>query len=114
MEYVALMALNSIDILTGIIAAKLTNQKINSRKAKNGVLRKIAEWLAVVCAISCQYVMGNLLGYQLPAAAVAVAWLSFCEIVSILENLGRAGVRMPQKLLNQLKDVLDSGDDKKD
>lgn len=34
MEYIALLALNSIDILTGIIAAKLNGEKFAAAKQK--------------------------------------------------------------------------------
>lgn len=105
MCYLMLLALNSLDFITGIIASKLERKAITSRKAKTGILRKCAEWAAVACAFVCEYVAGDLLGIDFPAAPVVVCWLSLCEIISICENLGRAGIKIPAKWLNQLRDV---------
>ena len=106
MGYIMLIALNSLDFITGIIAAKLERKQITSRKAKQGILRKCAEWAAVACAYVCEFVAGDLLGVEVPAAPVVCVWLSVCEIISICENLGRAGIKVPAEWLNQLKNTV--------
>lgn len=106
MGYLMLIALNSLDFITGIIASKLEKKQITSRKAKQGILRKCAEWAAVACAFVCEYVAGDLLGLTFPAAPVVAVWLSVCEIISICENLGRAGIKVPAEWLNQLKNTV--------
>lgn len=108
MGYLMLLALNSLDFITGLIASKLEHKKITSRRAKTGILRKCAEWAAVAAAFVCEYVAGDLLGVEFPAAPAVVCWLSVCEIISICENLGRAGVKIPAKWLNQLNDTIDN------
>lgn len=108
MGYLMLLALNSLDFITGLIASKLEHKKITSRRAKTGMLRKCAEWAAVAAAFVCEYVAGDLLGVEFPAAPAVVCWLSVCEIISICENLGRAGVKIPAKWLNQLNDTIDN------
>ena len=60
-----------------------------------------------------EFVAGDLLGVEFPAAPVVVCWLSVCEIISICENLGRAGVKIPAKWLNQLHNTV-SDDSKGD
>ena len=112
MGYLMLIALNSLDFITGLIASKLEHKAITSRKAKQGILRKCAEWAAVACAFVCEFVAGDLLGINFPAAPVVVCWLSVCEIISICENLGRAGIKIPAKWLNQLRDAT-AADDKR-
>ena len=107
MGYLMLIALNSLDFITGIIAAKLEKKQITSRKAKQGILRKCAEWAAVACAYVCEFVAGDLLGVEFPAAPVVCVWLSVCEIISICENLGRAGIKVPAEWLNQLKNTVE-------
>ena len=106
MEYIMLIALNSLDFITGLIASKLEKKPITSRKAKQGILRKCAEWAAVACAYVCEFVAGDLLGVEFPAAPVVCVWLSVCEIISICENLGRAGIKVPAEWLNQLKNTV--------
>ena len=59
MGYLMLIALNSLDFITGLIASKLERKAITSRKAKQGILRKCAEWAAVACAFVCEFVAGN-------------------------------------------------------
>ena len=107
MGYLMLIALNSLDFITGMIAAKLEKKQITSRKAKQGILRKCAEWAAVACAYVCEFVAGDLLGVEFPAAPVVCVWLSVCEIISICENLGRAGIKVPAEWLNQLKNTVE-------
>ena len=114
MGYLMLLALNCLDFITGLIASKLEQIEITSRRAKTGILRKCAEWAAVACAFVCQYVAGDLLGVEFPAAPVVVVWLSVCEIISVCENLGRAGVKVPAKWLNQLKDATNIDGDKEE
>ena len=109
MGYLMLIALNSLDFITGIIAAKLEKKQITSRKAKQGILRKCAEWAALACAYVCEFVAGDLLGVEFPAAPVVCVWLSVCEIISICENLGRAGIKVPAEWLNQLKNTVNKG-----
>lgn len=114
MGYLMLLALNSLDFITGLIASKLEHIAISSRKAKSGILRKCAEWAAVACAFVCEFVAGDLLGVEFPAAPVVVCWLSVCEVISICENLGRAGVKIPAKWLNQLRDATAADESKGD
>lgn len=111
MAFIMLMALNSLDFLTGLIASKLEHKKITSRKAKEGALRKAAEWAAIAVALVAEHIAFDLIGVELPAAAVVTVWLSLCELISILENLGRCGIKVPARLLNQLKEI-DNGDKK--
>lgn len=114
MGYIMLLALNTLDFITGLIASKLERIKITSRKAKSGILRKCAEWAAVACAFVAQFVAGDLIGIEFPAAPAVTVWLSVCEIISICENLGRAGLKVPAKMLNQLRDAVNiDADDSK-
>lgn len=111
LAFVMLMALNSLDFLTGLLASKIEHKKITSRKAKDGVLRKAAEWLAVAAALIAENIAFDIVGVELPAAAVVTVWISLCEIISVLENLGRCGVKVPARLLNQLSDKIREDDD---
>lgn len=112
MEYLLLLCLNTADFATGILAAKIKKQPIVSRKAKQGILRKCAEWLAVFVAFVCEHFAGDILGTELPAALVVVGWLCICELISIAENLAKCGLKIPAKLLNHLKNQVEE-DNKK-
>lgn len=112
MEYILLLALNTADFATGILAAKIKKQPIVSRKAKQGILRKCAEWLAVFVAFVCEHFAGGIIGVELPAALVVVGWLCVCELISIVENLAKCGLKIPAKLLNILKNQVEEDKEK--
>ena len=104
---VLLMVLcNIIDYITGLVAAKYRNQRVDSYKGFRGIAKKVSMWLLVVVGA----VLDTLLKYaaetiNLPMtftffiACVVAIWIICNETISILENIKDIGVKIPPFLL---------------
>lgn len=85
------------DIITGYIQAFI-NKNVDSQKMRTGLLHKILVILVIVLSFIIQFAFN--INY---IASVVSIYVVLMEIVSILENLKRAGVDIG-KLGNILKD----------
>jgi toxin secretion/phage lysis holin len=120
-----LVLCNLIDYVTGLVASKYRDQKINSYKSFRGIVKKICMWLLVAVGALFDWLImyaGEAVGVAIPVAfliACAVAvWLITNEFISILENMKDIGVPIPpflQPLVNsvqkQVEDKTKFGDD---
>ena len=74
------------DIITGIIQAVI-NHELDSQKMREGLLRKIMLVLVVILGFIIQY------AFNIPAISKIVCiYIILMEIISICENLKKAGV----------------------
>lgn len=87
------------DFFTGIGAAYKVGEPIESRKCFKSAL-KLVLYLLLVAAGGM--VDGVVPGTYLVAQNTVLAFLAITEFISILENTGRMGYAVPQKLLNRL------------
>ena len=97
-----LVLCNLIDYVTGLVASKYRDQKINSYKSFRGIVKKICMWLLVAVGALFDWLIiysGEAVGVAIPVAfliACAVAiWLICNEFISILENMKDIGVPIP-------------------
>ncbi len=86
------------DWLTGWIAAWIRGE-LRSRIGYHGIARKVVIFLIVVVAHFIDVALGNLHYFQ---DAVIFFYLAN-ELLSIIENVGRMGVPMPDVLRNAVK-----------
>ena len=107
--FVAFLALNIVDYVTGIIKAKLKNAE-NSNKGLFGIIKKVGYWLVIgiafFIAVSFKH-MGTTIGIDL-AFVELLGWFTLAtfiinEIRSILENLVLIGVDVPPFLVKGLE-----------
>ena len=113
-----------IDYVTGMMSAWL-NAELSSKKGIKGIVKKIS-YLALVAVamivdwlICCGLQQINVdIKYSVFFAVLVAVWLIINELISVLENLSRMGVPIPnflKKLINRLKNAVDEkGDDKSD
>ncbi|MCM3705309.1 phage holin family protein [Cytobacillus firmus] len=100
---IAFVILMSLDYLTGITAALYTN-KVSSKNAFKGLMKKGAMFTLVIVATQLDIVLGN------EGQFIRYAMLMFLigtEGISLIENLGRLDVKLPKFLSEkfiQLKD----------
>lgn len=86
-----------IDYITAIISSAI-NHKISSSVGFKGILRKFM----MFCIVGLTYYMSY---YMLGSDDILTVTLTFyCanEIISILENAGKAGVPLPKQLVEML------------
>lgn len=88
------------DIVSGVIQA-IINKNLDSQKMREGLLRKILLILVVILSFIFQY------AFNIPAISKVVCiYLIVMEIISILENIKKAGIDLGKlgELLKVKKD----------
>ena len=97
-----LVLCNLIDYVTGLVASKYRDQKINSYKSFRGIVKKICMWLLVAVGALLDWLIiyaGETVGVSIPVAfliaCVVAIWLITNEFISILENMKDSGVPIP-------------------
>lgn len=100
---------NIIDWITGWMKSKINNKE-NSVKGWQGVLKKIGYWLMIMVAFALSVIfieLGNTLGIDLGITTLlgwfVLASLMINEARSIIENLVEAGYNVPAILINGLE-----------
>lgn len=118
---ILLVTCNIIDYITGLLASKYRNQRIDSYKGLKGIIKKVCMWLLIVVgAIVDQlvsYASGQI-GLNIPfafaIACVVAVWLICNELISILENINDIGVPLPSFLEKLVKNIKSQIEDKTD
>lgn len=110
-----------LDYLTGSAAA-LKAGEWSSEKARNGLWHKLGAIVAVLVAGILDLVVGQILGYVVPAQVLpftytvflcplVIVWYILTEAGSIIENAGRLDAPLPgwlQKAVAALKKTTDT------
>ena len=100
----AVLILVMFDFITGISAAKLSGEEIKSAK----VLRSAVKTFVYLLLISGSHMFEIATQYILFADDMILAFLAVTELISLIENAGKMGFAVPNKLLNKLKEYRDS------
>ena len=113
-----------IDYVTGMLSAWL-NAELSSKKGIKGIVKKVSYLALVAVAMIVDWLIFQGLQqinvdlhYSVFFAVLVTVWLIINELISVLENLSRMGVPIPnflKNLINRLKATVDDrGDDKND
>ena len=113
-----------IDYVTGMMSAWL-NSELSSKKGIKGIVKKVSYLALVAVAMIVDWLIFQGLQqinvdlhYSVFFAVLVTVWLIINELISVLENLSRMGVPIPnflKKLIDRLKNTVDEkGDDKND
>lgn len=113
-----------IDYITGMSAAWY-NSELSSKKGIRGIVKKVSYLALVVVAMIIDWLISQGLQqinvdfhYSVFFAVLVAVWLIINELISVLENLAKMGVPIPnflKKLIDRLKNTVDEkGDDKND
>lgn len=100
---VVVLALLTLDLVSGLWSAKASGEAIESRK----VLKTASKLAAYAMMISAAHLTESVIGGETYLDDAMVAFLALTELVSILENIGKAGFTVPQKLLNKVRTLRD-------
>lgn len=104
---VVLMVLcNVIDYFTGIFAAVNNGKKISSATGIKGIFKKVCMWLLVIVgAIVDELIkyatatVGLTFPFVFLVSCIVAVWIICNELISILENISAAGVKVPGFLM---------------
>lgn len=97
-----MVACNTLDFITGIIASKFRDESITSRAFYRGIVKKVCMWLLVVVGVlideTIKYSVlqfGIAMPFTFLVACIVCVWIICNELLSILENMDVIGVPMP-------------------
>ena len=100
--FYALVAFSVLDYITGVISA-IVEKKLSSRIGFEGISKKITVFVLVALAnIIDEQVLGGTKGVLRSAV---ISFLLANEGLSILENISRTGMPVPEKLKGILKQI---------
>ena len=112
-----LAAAMALDFLSAWLRAYTTGEKLQSRKAAKGFVKKLGYIIAVIGAAVLdgviKYMAAQLgTGFQWPPifAILIAAYLTLIDIISIIENLHNSGISTPPffgKIVKTLKDSVE-------
>ena len=97
--FVVFLSMMKIDYVTGILAA-VKAKTLSSEVGFNGLLKKIGMLLIVAVG----HFVGDVTGMP-EVRSIVIGFYIANEGISILENAGRLGVPLPDKLLSVLKQL---------
>jgi toxin secretion/phage lysis holin len=92
-----LLLMMGIDIITGIVASA-RHRRINSNIAWAGVARKAGTVVAVFFVMAVEPLVKQMSGTDVGVSWMVTLGFVGAEVMSIIENLGRAGVPLPSGL----------------
>ena len=89
-----------VDYITGVLSA-LYNKKLNSKIGFKGIIKKVAYFCIVVLATLLDRIMGDTGAIR----TLVIYFLVANDGLSIVENVAKMGVPLPQKLLEALEQL---------
>ena len=98
----AMLFLVVFDTITGVYAAKVSGEQIESSKLIKAAFKLFIYSLLVASMHLIDKIM-NLENFGFNLEIAVMGFLASTEGISILENVGRAGYVIPKKLLNALQ-----------
>lgn len=109
---IVLMVMMIIDYLSGMSAA-WSEGTLSSKLGAKGIVKKVGYMALIVVAMGVDYLIYSGIaaadinvGYNMWFGLLVAVWLIINEMISILENLGRLGVPIPEflkKIIGRLK-----------
>jgi toxin secretion/phage lysis holin len=96
-----------IDYVSGVIAAAVDG-KLNSHKGWAGIAKKVSIFFIVAVA----HLVDTALGDSHIFRDAAIFFYIANELLSIVENIGRMGVPIPEKLTNAVEVLKGKGEEK--
>lgn len=117
-----------VDQISGILAAKREALEhpgekkygISSRRMVLGIFKKVGYILTILVATIVDVLMDTMMKYigiestiKTSFCLLITVWFILGEAISILENVGRMGVKLPEVFKKVLSELQNSIDDKK-
>lgn len=91
-----------LDYISGVIAALLAHE-LSSKKGFAGILKKVL----IFCIVAVAHIVDTATSAGGVLRALTIGFLLANECISVLENAGRCGIPLPQKLLTVLEQLRD-------
>ena len=108
----AILLLSLIDFISGVLAAAIRGEGLQSKIGFRGIAKKIMMYLLIAAA----HVIDGVLGTAAVVRDGAIMFFIVNETISLFENAGKLGIKVPPIFANtieSLKQKTDSEEDKK-
>ena len=102
---ISLLIVMVLDYITGILSA-FYNKELSSKVGFKGLLKKV--FYLVIIALSVR--IDNLLGQDNLIRTFVIYYFVANDGLSILENAGELGIKLPKKLYEALDQLKDKGE----
>ena len=90
-----------IDYFTGMVAA-IVNAKLESHKGWRGILKKTASLFLVAVIYRADVILPTMNGWESPLRDILIYALAINDLISIVENLGEWGLKIPKFISDRL------------
>jgi len=117
---IVLLIMMIIDYISGMSAA-WREGTLNSKKGVDGIIKKVGYMALVAVAMGVDYLIFSgftavnvSIGFNMLFGILVAVWLIINEMISVLENLSRIGVPIPQFLTKVVKRLKISAEGKAD
>lgn len=98
-----------VDIVVGILNA-WKSKSIKSSKLRDGIVHKFDELIIIIVALFLQFTLG--LPREIPV--FSATYIIIMELISILENLSKSGVKVPEWVTKRLANALEEANKEKE
>lgn len=98
-----------VDIIVGILNA-WKSKTIKSSKLRDGIVHKFDELIIIIVALFLQFTLG--LPREIPV--FSATYIIIMELISILENLSKSGVKVPEWVTKRLANALEEANKEKE
>ena len=95
-----LIIIIALDFLTGVFSA-IYNKKLNSKIGLKGFIKKFGYLIAICLAT----LIGNIMNDQGAIRTLVIYYLISVDGISIIENLAKMNIKLPNKLLQVLEQL---------
>lgn len=89
-----------LDYITGVLSA-IYNKKLNSRIGLKGIIKKFCYLIIVALSV----IIDNITGQSGIIRSLVIYFLVANDGLSIIENVGKMGVKLPKKLIESLEQL---------
>lgn len=101
----SLLIVMVVDYLTGIASA-IYNKELSSKIGFKGILKKFS----YLCVVALSVVIDNLTGQSGLIRTLVIYFFVANDGLSIIENMGEMGVKLPEKLIDALEQIKKKGE----
>lgn len=94
-----------LDYITGVLSA-IYRKKLNSKIGIKGIIKKLCYLIIVALAV----VVDNITGESGIIRTMVIYFLVANDGISVIENVGKMGIKLPNKLIEVLEQLRKEGE----
>ena len=92
------------DWITGMTAAWM-NGELSSKEGRRGITKKVGTLFLVIVVYQADKIVPDIAGWEAPLRDVTISALIVNDFISVIENLGKWGVPIPEVIKKRLEQL---------